>query len=67
MTKPIPFFIVNESLTKEQSLIHACDLLRYMKAIGNEFGEGLTGEDRDKAFALVHLAESTYSLVERSL
>ena len=60
-------FIANQSLTQEQALIHASDLLRCAMAAAYECGDSLSGAKRDLAFSVVHLVEMANVMVERSL
>ncbi|WP_426118944.1 DUF6124 family protein [Pseudomonas sp. DSP3-2-2] len=64
-TSEIPF-IANQSLTQEQALIHASDLLRCAMA-AYECGDSLSGAKRDLTFSVVHLVEMANVMVERSL
>jgi len=60
-------FLANHSLTQEQALTHASDLLRCAVATAYECGDSLTGSKRDLAFSIVHLVEMANAMVERSL
>jgi len=60
-------FLANHSLTQEQALTHASDLLRCAMATAYECGDSLTGSKRDLAFSIVHLVEMANAMVERSL
>lgn len=51
----------------EESLNHAAELLRCAAAIAYETGDHLTGNQRDLAFAVVHLIDMARMTVEKTL
>ena len=61
------FFDVHHSISAEEALVHACDLLRCAAATANESANQLNGSSRDLAFSVVHMIDLVKVMLDRSL
>ncbi|MGE7960559.1 DUF6124 family protein [Pseudomonas sp. NPDC089530] len=61
------FFEVRHSISSEEAMIHASDLLRCAAASAYEAADHLRGTRRDLAFSVVHMIDMAKALVDRSL
>ncbi|BBP60312.1 DUF3077 domain-containing protein [Pseudomonas sp. St316] len=61
------FFDVNHSVSAEEALVHACDLLRCAAATAHESANQLNGSNRDLAFSVVHMIDLVKVMLDRSL
>ncbi|WPN45466.1 MULTISPECIES: DUF6124 family protein [unclassified Pseudomonas] len=61
------FFDVNRSVSCEEALLHASDLLRCAAATAFESASHLFGANRDLAFSTVHMIDMAKAMVDRSL
>lgn len=61
------FFDVNHSISAEEALVHACDLLRCAAATAHESANQLNGSSRDLAFSVVHMIDLVKVMLDRSL
>ncbi|UVM52455.1 DUF3077 domain-containing protein [Pseudomonas sp. B21-015] len=61
------FFDVNRSISCEEALVHASDLLRCAAATANESANQLQGASRDLAFSTVHMIDMAKAMLDRSL
>lgn len=61
------FFDVNHSVSAEEALVHACDLLRCAAATAHESANQLNGSSRDLAFSVVHMIDLVKVMLDRSL
>jgi len=62
-----PRLIAHPSLTQEQALNHASDMLRCVQIAADEFGESLDGTARQKMFSILHQIEGIAAMVDHSL
>jgi len=60
-------FEVNRSVSAEDALVHACDLLRCAAATAQESASQLDGSNRDLAFSVVHMIDLAKVMLDRSL
>jgi len=61
------FFDVNPSISSEEALVRASDLLRCAAASAYESADQLQGVKRDLAFSVVHMIDMAKAMVDRSL
>jgi len=61
------FFDVNRSISGEEALVHASDLMRCASAIAYESASNLQGASRDLAFSTVHMIDMARAMVDRAL
>ena len=61
------FFEVSHSVSAEEALVHACDLLRCAAATAHESANQLDGSSRDLAFSVVHMIDLVKVMLDRSL
>ncbi|MBD8097217.1 DUF3077 domain-containing protein [Pseudomonas fluorescens] len=61
------FFTINSSISQEEALVHASDLLRSAAATAYESASSHQGNQRDLAFSVVYLIDMAKAMVERSL
>jgi len=61
------FFDVNRSISGEEALVHASDLMRCAAAIAYESASNLQGASRDLAFSTVHMIDMARAMVDRAL
>ncbi|SEE48579.1 DUF6124 family protein [Pseudomonas kilonensis] len=61
------FFDVNHSVSAEEALVHASDLLRCAAATAHESANQLNGSSRDLAFSVVHMIDLVKVMLDRSL
>ncbi|MBI6856213.1 DUF3077 domain-containing protein [Pseudomonas cichorii] len=66
-TPPKPLFIVNDTVSQEEALNYASDLLRCIITTSHESGDSSQGTSRDLAFSVLHLAEMAKAMVDRSI
>ncbi|WP_010166928.1 DUF6124 family protein [Pseudomonas sp. PAMC 25886] len=60
-------FTVKPSISDEEALVHASDLLRSAAATAYESANSSHGNSRDLAFSVVYLIDMAKVMVERSL
>lgn len=60
-------FEVKRSISSEEAMIHASDLLRCAAATAYEAADHLHGANRDLAFSVVHMIDLAKALVDRCL
>jgi len=61
------FFEVRRSISSEEAMIHASDLLRCAAATAYKAADNLHGAHRDLTFSVVHMIDMAKALVDRSL
>ncbi|NBF04193.1 DUF3077 domain-containing protein [Pseudomonas sp. Fl5BN2] len=61
------FFEIRHSLSSEEAMIHASDLLRCAAATAYDAANNLRGANRDLAFSVVHMIDLAKALVDKSL
>ncbi|KAF0866281.1 DUF6124 family protein [Pseudomonas sp. LD120] len=61
------FFEIRRSLSSEEAMIHASDLLRCAAATAYDAANNLRGANRDLAFSVVHMIDLAKALVDKSL
>ncbi|KTC34854.1 hypothetical protein AO265_20520 [Pseudomonas sp. ABAC61] len=61
------FFEIRSSLSSEEAMIHASDLLRCAAATAYDAADNLHGPNRDLAFSVVHMIDLAKALVDKSL
>jgi hypothetical protein len=61
------FFEVNHSVSSEEALVHASDLLRCAAATAFESANHMHGAIRDLALSTVHMIDMAKAMVDRSL
>ncbi|MFJ7284929.1 DUF6124 family protein [Pseudomonas sp. NPDC099000] len=61
------FFDVNPTVSGEEALVHASDLLRCAAATAYESANNLHGASRDLAFSTVHMIDMAKAMIDRSL
>ncbi|MGC5702023.1 DUF3077 domain-containing protein [Pseudomonas sp. NFXW11] len=61
------FFEIRRSLSCEEAMIHASDLLRCAAATAYDAADNLRGANRDLAFSVVHMIDLAKALVDKSL
>ncbi|MDU8502423.1 DUF3077 domain-containing protein [Pseudomonas syringae] len=64
---PTALFTVNTSVSQEEALNYASDLLRCIITTAYESGDSTQGTSRDLAFSVLHMAEMAKAMVDRSL
>ncbi|OUM09164.1 DUF3077 domain-containing protein [Pseudomonas syringae] len=64
---PPALFTVNPSVSQEEALNYASDLLRCIITAAYESGDSTQGTSRDLAFSVSHMAEMAKAMVDRSL
>ncbi|SHN11003.1 Protein of unknown function [Pseudomonas asturiensis] len=64
---PNALYTINPSVTQEQALNYASDLLRCIITTAYESGDNAEGTSRDLVFAVLHMAELAKAMVDRSL
>jgi hypothetical protein len=60
-------FTINDTVSHEQALNYASDLLRCIITTAYESGDNSIGTSRDLAFSVVHMAEIAKAMVDRSI
>lgn len=67
--KPVatPVFSIADTVTPEDALNHASDLLRCIIATASECTEAAQGSGRDLSLSILHLAQMAKALVDCSL
>lgn len=61
------FFDVNHSVSSEEALVRASDMLRCAAATASESANNLHGVHRDLAFTTVYMIDMAKALLDRSL
>ena len=64
---PNALYTINQSVTQEEALNYASDLLRCIITTAYESGDNAEGTSRDLVFAVLHMAELAKAMVDRSL
>ncbi|MCU7647487.1 DUF6124 family protein [Pseudomonas piscis] len=67
INKEEKFFEIRSSLSSEEAMIHASDLLRCAAATAYDAADNLHGPNRDLAFSVVHMIDLAKALVDKSL
>ena len=63
----VAWFEANPTVSSEEALIHASDLLRSAAAIAYELANNKLGGTRDLAFSVVYLIDMAKAMLERPL
>ncbi|BAQ81908.1 DUF6124 family protein [Pseudomonas sp. St29] len=66
-SKEEKFFEIRRSLSSEEAMIHASDLLRCAAATAYDAANHLQGANRDLAFSVVHMIDLAKALVDKCL
>ncbi|MBA1230292.1 DUF3077 domain-containing protein [Pseudomonas viridiflava] len=62
-----PAFRANPTMSHEDALMHASDLLRCAVTSAYEFSNSMSGAQRDLTLTIMHLAEMAKVMVDQTL